>query len=65
MAKVSDFFDDTEAYEALLEAARDNTEPRSDMEAFVDDMIERWNDYEFDAFISHAQVELLKKLADK
>lgn len=63
--KVKDFFPDEESFEELLEEADSGASRGSEAaQDFVGKMIERFEEYGLDSFITPAQVSWLKELAN-
>lgn len=62
--RARDFFEDEADFEELLEAASSGARNMSDTE-FVTDMIEFQETYGLQTFMSYAQYERLKNLAER
>lgn len=60
--KVANFYGDGEAYEAILRAADEGCETDADTH-FVEQMIQRWDEYGMRAFLSEPQNQWLRRLA--
>ena len=63
MPKAKDFFDSEEEFQTLLEKADSGARSETERD-FVADMIEREDSYGRDVFISEAQIEWLRRLAN-
>lgn len=62
MTRVRDLFDDEQEFDDLLGEANDNASTDWEME-FCADLIEKFEEYGADMFLSDAQFEKLKKIA--
>jgi len=60
--RLSDFCDDGDEFQDLLDSAEDGAVSGRDHE-FIDDILERWESYGLRMYISESQFAYLKRLA--
>lgn len=61
---VGSWFDDGDDFEAILDEAEDKAVTTWEMQ-FVDEVRRRWEQYGMRSFMSEAQYESLKRIAEK